>query len=239
MATELKIVIPSINLDAEVEKASVEGAKKAIKSYFEDYNSPFQKQLTSMFAAMPMGEILAMPKIMAFVNDGIARQVDDMVNEILGLSIMPRVNQFFLGYNSILKKKVIKFSEIVEKYKAIVAEKDEAATEVYIEIEHNPRGNSWNTVHFNSDPTYEVVFHHDKGEQYNILSAPDENWYSKTPKTPVKVKKDGVEFEFPYVRTLLNDDFFQFLVQLKLAGTKVIFDDFDSEIEREDECYCR
>ena len=149
---------------------------------------------------------------------------------------MPRVNLFFLGYDAILNKKVIKFSEIVEKYKAIVSEKDEDATEVYIEIEHKP---DWKVVHFDSDPNYKIVFHHYKGEQYHILSAPDERGYSSIPKTPVKVKFNDVEFEFPYVRTLLNDDFFQLIVQLKLAETKVIFDDFDSEIEREDECYCR
>ena len=56
----------------------------------------------------------------------------------------------------------------------------------------------------------------------------------RTRKNNVKVKKDGIEVEFPFVENVLQDKFQNFMLSLVLFETKIIMphsysEDYDSE----------
>lgn len=219
------------NLDPEKLKeigvnAMYKAAEDTIKSYYNDYDSPFKKLIREQLKAHRANIHLEMPGILGLLNDRLNAFADQVANESFSKLFIPEVSDFLLNAPT-----VTKISELVALY----------AKENYIEphqvnfsAEKHPR-HGWISLKIGyKKEAYNLTLHYNdlikkEASGYVFLSLPyDRNRHES--KMVLRVGENA-SLELPYRTDVLRDRFTNEIAKMVLARTLVELDFENLECE--------
>lgn len=223
METNLKIEIELTPEEVEALKKYqkeriVEGYKRAIDSYFTDYNKAFRNQIEKELEKQQIG-IFKFPDLWTKINEQIAEHIGNMANLAVTNSVLSQLNHFFTGISN------VSLSTIADQLYSI-AQDDNDCDEAYFNVVKDKK-HSWYDVKCGyGENKYEFTIHMSEGKGW-IGAYGLESINSKR----IKIKKDDFVIEIGD-RTIFHDEFLRYIYAIVLSGQKITIDDYQSEWER-------
>lgn len=224
------LVIPSIDSEIIQERASefaMKGVIESIKEFYTGYNSPFKKAIEEELKKKSIpSNFLALPDIMALINQELVREIDAIANQAVAKSFIPLVSEFLSGvekevnFSNILKK-LIKQLELDNPYECSVqiSKKDYGDLDVRVE---------W------KEESYRLTLYQDRYStkegfiKYKFLNLP---WSYETQRKTMKLQIGEATLEMPFTTSVLENPFLSYIARLIIAGSLITMDceDFDEE----------
>lgn len=223
------IIAPVLNIE-EINKTAQEAAEKAqrevIEKFYNGYDSPYKKKLKEHLENQKMDLFFKLPNVVTEINEALSSEIDAMVNKAIAHSYVPLISECFT--NTV---KEMKFSEFLQNIVNAVDEYEANYDDFHVSVDKNsshgwldielstPKNNYSFTLHeksyFNKDEK--------KDNTYQLFSLPNNGSSSAYPQK-MKIEKDGVTIEMPFVRNILNDKVVALMANMIMADTVITMD---------------
>lgn len=231
--------MPVIDIEKIQERAN-EAAEKAylkeVEEYYTSYNSPYRKMVKEQLEKQDFKYNMKLPNILEKMNEGLSQEVDRMANNAIAMTYIPMISKVAIGL-----AKEMKWSEILK----LIIEELEADADDYdsfiFSYEENVR-HSWLNCELHTNENYYSFTLHtgsSKGS-YQLLSFPYDK-ANNTSNTTMKVYKDDVKIEMPFVSNILQDKVLEVFFKMMISNTHVEMDcnSFEEDMfPQQENCHC-
>lgn len=233
-------ILPVIDTAVLQEKANqfaMQGTIESIKEFYTGWNSPYRKAIDEVLKKQEIGFGITLPDIVALINEGLSREVDELANAAIAKTFVPLVKQFLVRvdkeimFSSILKEFIECTEEDYNSYELTIKE-DERFGWLSIEVSCDDHIYSF-TLHLDSATKGE------KPKKYHLLSLPHEFSSKDRYGDKMTLHIEGAKLEMPFSRDVLRDKFNLYLSRLVLSDSRITMD--CNEFERDmfpEKCHC-
>lgn len=224
MSNDQLQILPVIDTEAIRVKANefaLKGAIKEVEEYYTGYNSPFRKAISEELAKQEIGGIIALPNVIAAINDGLAAQAALIVNQAIAQSFMPKVARLLTRVD-----KEIKFSDLLKEFIEVSGCYDPKIEDFEVSVEVSRHG--WLEVDISTeDKNYKLTLHEDYQskkagvKKYHMLSLPVDS----ESRSKMKISLEGGgSLEMPFTSDVLSDGFISYLSRLVICDSLITMD---------------
>jgi len=212
----MNVTIDEQKVQTAANEAAERGYLKAVKDYFEDYGSPFQKQVKEELSKIKFNYPMYLPDFMSQLNTAMKAEIDRVVNVAIAQSYIPKITSCFINM-----PKLTKLSEIIREL--VIDEKPDTQEYDKYSLYIDER-NGYKRLYITCmSGTFDLTLFTDKyGADINdpktlfhFISMPD----GKGTSNPIRIIKDDVTIELPATPSVLNNKFTRLVMNMLLANT--------------------
>lgn len=241
----VQVYIPNIDtniLQEKVNECALKGALKVIEEYYTGYNSPYMEALKQALKDKEVSIHFDIPDILAVINDSISSKFDQIANQAVASTYIPYLSKMLTRVDQ-----EIKLSDLLQEFISCyeIKEYDHFSC-LSLQIERNSYSYDIPTVNilFDGCLLYSITLSKafKEKDKYTILGMPskkydlkEENKYSRfstdTSFTTKLLDDRELKISTPVTQNILADNFFSYLISLKINDTKIVLDcsDFDED----------
>jgi hypothetical protein len=257
----INLQVPELDQETLKNKAyeyAMKGAEEVLKDYYSGYKSPYKQKFEEALNAMPFNSNFNLLDMTAYMQSIINEKAEEVCSLAVAQVYIPELSEFLTGLNRDRNnwREEIRFSEIVKKFKEIVANDDDEIKNVFVEAVIDKEYEPYNVYFSKNDSGLVSIDYKDKAEycytlhaqsiyeegkfkktgKYQLLSVDNNNEYKNKRKQTIKIKTDDITAEIPFDAAALKDKFHRYIISLYVNKIAIIMDDdYDTHINREED----